>query len=170
VDLARRSQPLGVLGDQRPRSPCHGCLLVGLYGEGLDVQHLVLLGLAVERRIGAPGRQEPTAGEPTAKPPQEREVLSLRGGVQLHEAHEQLEVRDAPEHGVERLGPCVRTPQPIRLVVKLEGDEQPLVNDVALGEAAREDRVVVLGRPCTVGSHRALEGIVNDREHAEVCS
>jgi hypothetical protein len=52
--------------------------------------------------------------------------------------------------------------------VELERGQQTLVGDEALGEAARERRVVVVGRPRHVRTDLGLERIVYEREQAQV--
>ena len=63
-----------------------------------------------------------------------------------------------------------RAPDAVGLVVQLERRQQPLLARVALGEAAGQHRVVVVGREAAVRVDAVLAGVVDERDEAQVAA
>jgi hypothetical protein len=109
--------------DKPPGSAGEGGLVVGGHGERLYVEDL-LAGLDErKRRVHSGLRQRAAPGELAPIPPQEAEVLALRRRVEFDEAHEQGDVGNPLQRRVERRIVGARAPQPVRLVVELEGHQ-----------------------------------------------
>jgi hypothetical protein len=101
-----------------------------------------------------------------AYPPEQARVLALGRSVKLHEPEIQLDVGDPLQHRFDLVAPVV--PDPEEFVVQLDRAEHPLVLREALGKAACKRCMVVVARPRLGRSHRVLEGIVDERDEAEI--
>jgi hypothetical protein len=96
-----------------------------------------------------------------AQPQQEAWILALRRRVELDEAHEQLDVRNAGQERTQRRVTVAGAgaPDPVRLVVELDRCKQPLVG-LSTGSLAG-------GRQRDLGAYaRALTGRAVDRQSA----
>src|SRR4051794_18155328 len=99
-------------------------------------------------------------------------ALALGRAVQLHEAQEQVVVRDPPEHvleplAVEPAGTTPLAPDAVGPVVELERGQKALVVGVALGEATGPHRVVVLAGPRTPLLHFVLERVMDQHQEPQ---
>src|SRR3954452_3094838 len=99
-------------------------------------------------------------------------ILALCRAVQLDEAQEQVRITYALQHllkraAVERVRALHLAPDPVRAIVELDRVQDVLVVRIALGEAPRPHRVVILPRAWAPLLHLVLEGVVDKRDEAQ---